>query len=258
MHRATRLGMVSAVGLLVAAPALASPPVVHPPNLRAGPATSLNWSGYAVTGNDVTDVKASWIVPAVTCAPGEFSYSAFWTGIDGFTSRTVEQIGTSSDCFNGTPVYSAWYEFYPSPSKTIALSVNPGDWVFAGVSYDAASRSFTVWITDLTTEQHFTKSKKMPRAERSSAEWIAEAPSAGSFILPLANFGTAYFGDDYTVGRFTDVFCSATVDGTTGAIGAFGTAIQQITMVDSGGGVRASPSALSADGSSFTVTWEAP
>ena len=32
-----------------------------------GTVTSENWSGYAVTGSNITDVKGSWIVPAVTC-----------------------------------------------------------------------------------------------------------------------------------------------------------------------------------------------
>src|SRR5262245_53546689 len=52
-------------------------------------ATSSNWAGYAVTGADgsVTDAKGSWIVPSVICsASAPDSYSAFWVGIDGYSS----------------------------------------------------------------------------------------------------------------------------------------------------------------------------
>src|SRR5262249_48179989 len=79
-------------------------------------ATSTNWSGYAVTASSgaVSDVKASWVVPAVqgNC-PSTNQYASFWVGIDGYSSNTVEQIGTDSDCQNGQPVYYVWYEFYP-------------------------------------------------------------------------------------------------------------------------------------------------
>src|ERR1035437_4462946 len=77
--------------------------------------TSGNWGGYAVTGTkgSVTDVKASWVVPAIVGnCPSTNQYSSFWVGIDGYSSNTVEQIGTDSDCVNSKPVYYAWYEFY--------------------------------------------------------------------------------------------------------------------------------------------------
>ena len=55
--------------------------------------TNSNWSGYAVTGarNSVSDVKGSWLVPAVhgTCGSTD-QYASFWIGIDGYNSNTVE------------------------------------------------------------------------------------------------------------------------------------------------------------------------
>src|SRR5208283_1022555 len=59
---------------------------------------SSNWSGYAVNGSagSVTSASASWIVPTVSGGTGT-AYAAFWTGIDGFGSSTVEQIGTLSE-----------------------------------------------------------------------------------------------------------------------------------------------------------------
>src|SRR5215467_10329831 len=92
---------------LTIAPRQHAPAVIH--HLRDSLATSTNWSGYAVTGANVTDVQGSWIVPTVLC-PGGSQYSSFWVGIDGFNSGSVEQTGTDSDCQNGVPTYYAWFE----------------------------------------------------------------------------------------------------------------------------------------------------
>jgi len=111
--------------------------------------------------------------------------------------------------------------------------------------------SFTATITDSTTGKTFSVSSKVTSAQRSSAEWITEAPYSGG-VLPLANFGTIKWGADYTSVSSTNF---ATVGGKTAAIGAFGSSIHGITMVTSAGATKASPSALSSDGTSFTVTW---
>jgi peptidase A4-like protein len=223
--------------------------------------TSSNWSGYAVTGGrgSVTDVKGSWKVPAIQapCGPGN-QYASFWIGIDGYNSNTVEQIGTDSDCQGGVPTYYAWYEFYPHWSYGITLNspIFPDDVISAEVK-STTGGIFTVSLTDLTSGQSFSANVKMNNAQRSSAEWIAEAPWSGG-VLPLANFGTAQYGANNTKVLGTS---SATINGVTGAIGAFGSPtapsspVQKITMVTSSGAPKAEPSDLSTDGSSFTITW---
>ncbi|TLY17450.1 MAG: hypothetical protein E6K86_01960 [Thaumarchaeota archaeon] len=219
--------------------------------LTNGAATSTNWSGYAVTGpaGSVTDAKGSWIVPSVICSSAA-SYSSFWVGIDGFGSNTVEQTGTDSDCQNGIPTYYAWYEFYPGPAFLITgITVRPGDRISAEAIY--SSGLVTVTITDTTTAQSFTTSGGAG-ALRSSAEWIAEAPSSAGGVLPLANFGTAYLGQDNTGLSPTNY---ATVNGVTGPISSFGPSVQEITMVSSSGTTEAQPSPLSTDGTSFSVAW---
>jgi hypothetical protein len=221
-------------------------------------ATSTNWSGYAVTGanGSVTSVKASWIVPAIqgACPATGSQYSSFWVGIDGYNSNTVEQTGTDSDCINGQPSYYAWYEFYPKRSR-LSISVAPGDVIAAEVDY-VGHNTFQVSLTDLTSGQSMSATAKVAQAARSSAEWIAEAPSGGG-ILALANFGTASFGEDYT-GVVPSG--SATVGSATGVIGSFGSAVNSITMVSTGNSsvVKAAPSALSNDGSSFSAQWYSP
>jgi hypothetical protein len=214
---------------------------------------STNWAGWAVTGarGSVTDVKGSWIVPAVQgSCPSTNQFSSFWIGIDGYSSSSVEQTGTDSDCQAGSPAYYAWFEFYPHPSNLITtVAVSPGDTISAEVKY--VNGKFTLHLTDVTTGKSFSKTSKVSAA-RTSAEWIAEAPSSSGGVLPLANFGTVHFGYDATSVAGTG---SATLSGTTGAIGTYSTAVP-ITMVNKAGTLtKASPSTLTPDGTSFNVTW---
>jgi len=225
---------------------------------------STNWSGYAVTGptGSVTSVQGSWTVPAVTGAVRTTAYSSFWVGIDGFNSGTVEQIGTDSDIQNGRAVYYAWYEFYPKAMVQInTIRISVGDVISATVTYLTGS-AFTVSITDTTTGATFSTTGTVKNAARSSAEWIAEAPSSMRGVLPLANFGTVNFGQNTTLVSGT---CYATIGGVTGYIGSFGSAVQTITMATSTYNFRthsytivpkAVPSPLSDDGTSFSVTWK--
>ncbi|HUJ51290.1 MAG TPA: G1 family glutamic endopeptidase [Bryobacteraceae bacterium] len=244
---------------------------------------STNWSGYAVTGaaSSVTLAAGSWIVPAATCpagtgrrrAPAE--YASFWVGIDGWNSNSVEQLGTDSDCSNGIPSYYAWYEFYPEPSYYAnctarqqrlgqctgsgnLTSLHPGDVMSASVSYNS-NGSFTLAITDETSRASFsvvvTPNAQTGTPQRSSAEWIAEAPSSSSGILPLADFGTVKLGDDSTGVPMT---CWATVGGLGPyPIASFGSNnVWMSTMVTNSDVVKALPSSLSPDGSSFSVAWK--
>jgi hypothetical protein len=171
----------------------------------------------------------------VTCAAGETSYSSFWVGLDGYTSNTVEQTGTDSDCVNGTPTYYAWYEMYPKQSGRLTIPVSAGDTVSASVT-STPDGTFTLTMSVNGASQTITGSNR--HAALSSAEVITEAPSSNHGprgTLGLANFGTVSFGD-------------ATVDGAPLSAASS----DEITMV-SGSTVRAQPSPLKTD--SFSVTW---
>jgi len=214
-------------------------------HIREGAVSSDNWSGYAVNGarGSVQSVSGSWTVPPVTCVSGT-EYSSFWVGIDGFTSNTVEQIGVDADCHSGSPVYYAWFEFYPHPFVTINhFTVQPGDVITAQVHYDTQTGQFTVSIHN--GAESCKASTKVNGAQRSSAEWITEAPFSAGGVLPLANFGTVLSSSD-----------TAAVNGARSPIGAFGTNnVYEITMVDMSGNAKAVPSGLAGDKSSFSVQW---
>ena len=245
-------GVLVAVALVPATGSSAAP-LGHAPMIRAGGAgpqsNSTNWSGYATfaTGTTFTDVKGSWVQPSATCPTRKRQYSSFWVGIDGYNSSTVEQTGTSADCIGkNRPSYYAWYEMYPSAPVTLSMTITPGDTVSAEVS--ANGTSFTLTITDVTTGATFTTTKTLTSAQKTSAEWVAEAPSSCSFtcrVLPLANFGAVNFSGSYTTGN-----------GHTGSINDGAWSNDEIVMVTNHGAVKAQPSPLSPDGTAFSVTWQ--
>ena len=103
----------------------------------------------------MTNVEGSWIAPSVTCSSRGSAYAAFWVGIDGYSSDTVEQTGTMAQCLRGTPSYYAWYEFYPSGSYDISsVPVSPGNKMSAGVTYPGGE--FTTTINDVTTGKSYS------------------------------------------------------------------------------------------------------
>ena len=219
-----------------------------------GTSDSTNWSGYAVTGSSFTSAEASWVVPTATCkGDTKDEYAAFWVGLDGFNDSTVEQTGTDSDCDRTSPSYYAWYEFYPKASYEItSVPVAPGDVMYAQVVYSGSE--FTITITNKTTGKSYSKSSTVSGAARSSAEWIAEAPSNGVSILPMSDFGTILFGYDSSAVSGTN---DATDSTTSGDIGSFPSAdINQIDKVGKGKSPQTSTcTALSSDGTSFSCKW---
>jgi hypothetical protein len=218
-----------------------------------GTVESGNWSGYAVTGSDFTYAKGSWKVTKVDCAKTPDSYVVAWVGIDGyFGDPTVEQTGTLVECDGTKPLYYAWYEFYPLEDIQIisGFKATPGDVIDASVSY--AGGEFTLGLTNKTTGKTYSTTGKQS-AKRASAEWIVEAPSSDSGVLPLSDYGTISFGDDYTDVTGTNTASDSKV---TGPIGDFGKNVKEIVMVSSSGTDESVPSKLSTDGSSFKATWK--
>lgn len=115
---------------------------------------SYNWGGYAVTASSVTSVSGSWVVPTMSAGTSKATtyYSAFWVGIDGYSSSTVEQTGILAETTGSTTTYLAWYEFYPSPmyeivqtttvnhrTVTVPAPVAAGDVITASVTYTGTS-----------------------------------------------------------------------------------------------------------------------
>lgn len=234
--------------------------------------TSENWSGY-VAGTSLTDpesdsvsaVSGSWVVPAVTSSSSRGStYSAIWVGIDGYSDDTVEQIGTSQNVVNGVAQYQVWYEMYSTgkqqPEQLISsVTIEPGDDITASVTYVTSGQyagDFELTIDDTSrandsfTTYQSSAATQSPGADRSSAEWIVEAPSSGNSILGLANFGSVTFTN-----------ASATINGVTAGIsgptsGSTAWQSEAIDMATARGSLEDTTSVLTDSGSSFVVTYD--
>lgn len=141
------------------------------------------WSGYVASGATFNTVSASWVVPRVTCSPGENSSALSWVGLNGFNSPTVEQDGTASTCIAGTPSYNAFFEMWGDASVNngyivpITNQVLPGDDVNASVSIEDSTWTFD--IGDITQNWTFSITEPSPSTAsipNQTAEIILERP----------------------------------------------------------------------------------
>lgn len=254
--------VMAAVGLLVipqgamsAVPLVASG-VFHPPatgrTIHDDQLESTNWSGYAVSAaGKFTEATGGWTQPSASCASSSRTYAAFWVGIDGYSSNSVEQLGTDSDCTaKKHPSYYAWWEMYPAASVSLSTSTYPvkaGDSLTATVKRSGTSYALTLKSSEGWT---FTTAQSASNAN-SSAEWIAESPEICSYFscsnARLTDFGAVTFANsEAAAGAALEAVSSFTT----------GSGPHEITMINSTGSVvRAQPSMLAAGGRGFSDTW---
>jgi hypothetical protein len=201
-------------------------------------AESTNWSGYAATTGTYTSVSANWTQPAGTCSRGH-QYAAFWVGLDGYSSASVEQTGSEVDCVGRTAKYYAWYEMYPKASVNYSNKVKAGDQFTATVTSEGFNE-FSLYIKDVTQGWSHTTTASLVGAARSSAEVVVEAPccTSGGGILPLTDFGKVSFTGSQANGS---------------AIGNAG-GVTEIIMIDNAGRDKDTTSSLSA-AENFSATW---
>lgn len=229
------------------------PPMKVAPNVSNDNVQSSNWSGYAVSSTTpFTGVVGSWVEPTAACASGSTTYGSFWVGLDGYSSNSVEQLGTDSDCSRGAPSYYAWFEMYPAASVDLSRSTYPvkaGDTLTGTVTHSGTS--YRLALTDLEAsggKWTFSQTESASDAN-ASAEWVAEAPQI-CFLTScrqasLTNFGTLTFSGAQA-GLPIAPISSFTASG----------GPHDITMVTSAGTVKAQPSPLTAGGEGFTDTWQ--
>ena len=239
-------------------------------------ASSGNWSGYVAGGSSTPSatrfksVSGSWVAPTATCtssaaggSPG--AYSAFWVGLGGAgQTEALEQAGTEANCSAaGQASYYAWYELVPAAPVRTDLAVHPGDHISTSVTVEGTA--VDVSMINHTTGQSFSKQLSMSNPDVSSAEWIAEAPSScdgsGSCTpLPLTSFGAVNFTSSSATtteghtGSISDSsWLTAAVSLTPGASSGF----QGVDLAFGQSSGSATPSALSSDGSAFSVAYSA-
>ncbi len=204
-------------------------------------ASSYNWAGYAdvsSTAGTFTKASGSWTVPAITCT-AEDRITSEWVGLDGFNDGTVEQDGTSSQCFQGTALYYTWYEIYPAGAIEVGTSVAAGDSISASVT--RSGTSYTLSLTDSThTANSFNQTATCSASTclDESAEFITERPSyATTGIVPEAQFSTVKFSN-----------LSVTPLNTS--------SIYDLNCIDSTGTYNIVSTSGITGGNSFTNTWQ--
>jgi hypothetical protein len=146
-------------------------------------------------------VTATWTAPRVRCTAADAgASSSVWIGLGGYNvgSQALEQIGTEADCNElGKAEYFAFYELVPDDAVDLKAKILPGNTITASVSIIDATH---VWLRMRNWTRDWIMSTKVRflHSDRSSAEWIVEAPCTGSVqqchALPLADFGMAFPG----------------------------------------------------------------
>ncbi|HEY1331831.1 MAG TPA: G1 family glutamic endopeptidase [Actinomycetota bacterium] len=240
----TLLMLAMLTGVAAAAPKHLAPiRIIH---MNKGAVTSGNWSGYASTGTTFKSVKGTWTQPSIDCSVAPNGAVAFWVGLDGFTSGTVEQDGTIAFCTNGTAKYFDWWEMYPANAVQVVHTINPGDKFTSSVQFTGGQYILKVTDTTNSAASFSTTQSCQGTCSRSSAEWITEAPCCvGSGFFPLPNFNSI---------KFTSA-ATANDAGHKGPINDPSWTATSITMVNGSGQTKVSTSALNAAGNSFTNRW---
>lgn len=202
--------------------------------------TSRNWSGYVASNGNYTSVNGTWTIPQVTTS-GHTATDATWVGIGGVNSNDLIQAGTQNVIDpSGQITTTAFYELLPDASIPInSITVKPGDSITVTISQQSSGQ-WQISLNDNTTNQIYQTTVSY-NSSQSSAEWIEEAPSNGSSVLPLDNFGTLQFSAGSTTQNGSQVSIS-------------GSGAHEVTMVNNGGQALATPSSVNADGASFTIT----
>lgn len=257
--------------------------VVNPDGVRNGTITyektqfSSNYAGYAAIdfsgATRYQEVIGSWTVPTATCSGGEDSDSAIWVGMTPAPGNPTSdnpiyqadspifQIGTDSGCSAGQPHYFVGWEAFPRPLVVQSFALRPGDMVTTTVTFQQGAfqrGNFTLSIlvsrmlngsTTASAGVYNYQTPPLPGdvSAAAMAECIVEAPTLinpntmQSQLEQLTNFGhvsvscnfnnnqpVANGPQDYIYKMTTDSFLPTP---------------------------KATPSALDASGSTFTVTW---
>ena len=238
------------VGLVAACPGTA--PTSHEVGETTA-AESRNWSGYVANGGNGFDcVEAIWVQPTVRCSGTTTQSAVYWVGLGGYLQESLVQIGTESSCIRGEASASAWRESLPDEHVYIRLPlrVAAGQRIWAQVRWLTGSR-YRLSMSNLVTRRHFSIEVTNATLDRTSADWIVEAPTSGcpsrcrNLKMP-----------DFRTFRFRSAWVS--LDGVRRPVDSAPFVHTMETMVSAAGAVRADVISTAADGTSFAVRWRRP
>ncbi len=151
---------------------------------------STNWAGQIMSGSLYSGASGTWTVPAVT-ASITAEYSATWIGIDGTSSSSLIQTGTTQESIGGVTQYFPWLELLPDSSLEIDAPVSPGDRMQAAIT-ETSPDVWAIDLEDISANWIYTGSFNYSTPGL-SAEWIEEAPTIGGSQSVLAAFDQISF-----------------------------------------------------------------
>ena len=199
------------------------------------------WSGYITAGGGFSRVTATWTEPAIQAKEGGTAV-AFWAGLAGTNTKTVQQIGTEAISEGrGGAVHDAWFEMYPRPPVEISpnrLSIVAGDVLTATVA-SLGHRRYRLQLVNRTTGRAFSTVQRARSDDASRGAIIVE--SQGPRGPVLAHFAPTHFRSCAFDGHPVDYWNVLKLD---------------ITNVT--GGWETATSELGDDGASFTVERQSP
>jgi hypothetical protein len=199
--------------------------------------SSGNWAGYNRAGlaGQFHAISGSWNVPTVQKHGTGNQFSSQWVGIGGGCNscRSIVQAGSAQNLVGGSIKYYAWYELFP---VTVPLRANPGDRMTVTLTESPrGSKNWVILLRNLTVGKSVQKTLHFNATTYNTAEWIVEAPSDSSGVLPLPKVSRV-------------LFTGATVNGAAAALRQ----PEQIVMIQNGK-VVGRPSAPKSGGNSFAV-----
>ncbi len=171
--------------------------------------SSLNWSGYAVTGSAFTGVTGTFNVPVPLKSPDCLEETSVWVGVDGANNYDLLQAGVDESTFavprspvnpwqptnlcTGKVQVDAWWEDLPSAPVRVKLPVNMGDEVTVAI-FKMSPGWWALAVHDLTTGHSFMRVQPYG-GPQTSVEWVVEAPEVMNIMTNPVPFSTVDFGD---------------------------------------------------------------
>jgi hypothetical protein len=212
------------LALILGSAAIATPAVASPAQTTAGVFRNPAWNGHVLDTHganppaDITQVTATWTVPAIACTFGDAvagSAASYWTGLGGLAGESLAQTGIETDCDLGihgpNQENYAWWEIANNiPEVQLSTTTHPvkvNDTITATVDYTGGGTApdYTFTLDDPT--QGWTWSTSCPGNPACPSSGVpAGYPQYDAVVIeprfnglgvqsPLADFGTVSFTD---------------------------------------------------------------
>lgn len=252
-HKASTAAIAALVAALGTAPAASAASGAAPDaaSVLSTPADyhgTQSWTAYIDVGHAVTfnAVTADFKIPPVACTSST-SKASFWIGLDGYGDGTVEQVGISTDCHGGQPVFQAWLEMYPEATD-YRFTVFPGDLIAMAVTSNGGGH-YSLALKDLSRPTaKFNQAITCPSGQTCknlTAEAVLEADGGTNL-------------SQFTANGFTEFQAVTDTGARTGLAATSSWGLAKLLMTGANGQPLADLSAITGAGENFSFVYKQP